>query len=168
MGLCGVPLPECLVMKLIIHHLKQEEMKMMRSLKDSKLCLCCYGIHSWILDIFGRNIHEMVQRITLFRMVDKMYDWMHMQLSLKLIIHPPSQAGGDEEDDEKFERVLNYAFVCYGIHSWILDIGVISMKMSTRITLFRMVDMLYDWMYVQLSLKFGSVEVKKVKTSLSH
>ncbi|KAG6515152.1 hypothetical protein ZIOFF_025537 [Zingiber officinale] len=81
--------------------------------------------------------------------------------------HSPSQEE-DEEDDEKLERVLDYVIIVMGfiIGFWAY-LGIIFIKKTTRITLFRMVDKMYDWMYVQLSLKFTKLKLKWRKKSLS-
>ncbi|KAG6515144.1 hypothetical protein ZIOFF_025529 [Zingiber officinale] len=74
--------------------------------------------------------------------------------------HSPYQEE-DEEDDAKLERVLYYAFIVMGfiIGFWAY-MGVIFMKKSTRITLFQMVDKMYDWMYVQLSVNLIKLKLK--------
>ncbi|KAG6515137.1 hypothetical protein ZIOFF_025522 [Zingiber officinale] len=81
--------------------------------------------------------------------------------------HSPSQEE-DEEDDEKLDRVLDYAIIVMGfiIGFWAY-LGIIFIKKTTRITLFGMVDKMYDWMYVQLSLKFTKLKLKWQKKSLS-
>ncbi|XP_042383653.1 receptor-like protein EIX2 [Zingiber officinale] len=62
--------------------------------------------------------------------------------------HQPPSKAGDEEYDEKLERILEYAFVVVGfIVGFWAYLSIIFMKKSTRITLFRMVDKMYDWMY---------------------
>ncbi|KAG6511426.1 hypothetical protein ZIOFF_029494 [Zingiber officinale] len=77
--------------------------------------------------------------------------------------HSPSQEE-DEEDDEKLERVLDYVIIVIGfiIGFWAY-LGIIFIKKTIRITLFRMVDK----MYVQLSLKFTKLKLKWQKKSLS-
>ncbi|XP_042377576.1 receptor-like protein EIX2 [Zingiber officinale] len=68
----------------------------------------------------------------------------------------PSKAG-DEEYDEKLERILEYAFVVVGfIVGFWAYLSVIFMKKSPRITLFRMVDKMHDWMY-----EFGVLKSKR-------
>ncbi|XP_042386765.1 receptor-like protein EIX2 [Zingiber officinale] len=78
--------------------------------------------------------------------------------------HSPYQA----EDDDKLERVLDYAIIVIGfIVGFWTYLGVIFIKKTARITLFRMVDNMYDWMYVHLSLKFTKLKLKWQEKSLS-
>ncbi|XP_042386758.1 receptor-like protein EIX2 [Zingiber officinale] len=67
----------------------------------------------------------------------------------------------DKEDNDKLEKVLDYTFIVMGfiVGFWIY-LGVIFMKKSKRITFFRMADKMYDWMYVQLSLKFAKLKLQ--------
>ncbi|XP_042377572.1 receptor-like protein EIX2 [Zingiber officinale] len=78
--------------------------------------------------------------------------------------HSPYQA----EDDDKLERVLDYAIIVIGfIVGFWTYLGVIFIKKTARITLFRMVDDMYDWMYVHLSLTFTKLKLKWQEKSLS-
>ncbi|KAG6511446.1 receptor-like protein EIX2 [Zingiber officinale] len=75
--------------------------------------------------------------------------------------HSPYQA----EDDDKLDRVLDYAIIIMGfIVGFWAYLGVISIKKRTRITLFQMVDNMYDWM---LLLKFTKLKLKWQEKSLS-
>ncbi|KAG6511439.1 hypothetical protein ZIOFF_029507 [Zingiber officinale] len=78
--------------------------------------------------------------------------------------HSPYQV----EDDDKLERVLDYAIIVMGfIVGFWTYLGVIFIKKTTRITLFQMVDNMYDWMYMHLSLKFTKLKLKWQEKSLS-
>ncbi|KAG6490437.1 hypothetical protein ZIOFF_051733 [Zingiber officinale] len=63
----------------------------------------------------------------------------------------------DDGNGSKLEKVLDYAFIAMGfiVGFWTYW-GVMIMKKSIRIALFQMVDRIYDWIYVQLAVKFGS------------
>ncbi|XP_042413218.1 receptor-like protein 19 [Zingiber officinale] len=62
----------------------------------------------------------------------------------------------DDGNGSKLEKVLDYAFIAMGfiIGFWAYW-GAMIMKKSIRIALFQMADRIYDWIYVQLAVKFG-------------
>ncbi|KAG6515148.1 hypothetical protein ZIOFF_025533 [Zingiber officinale] len=74
--------------------------------------------------------------------------------------HSPSPIGENEKSD-KLETILNYTFIVMGfIAGFWAYFGMIIMKKSIKVTLFQLVDKMYDWMYEQLSLKIAKLNMK--------
>ncbi|KAG6511427.1 hypothetical protein ZIOFF_029495 [Zingiber officinale] len=74
--------------------------------------------------------------------------------------HSTSQIRENEEGD-KLETILNYTFIMMGfIVGFWAYFGMIIMKKSMKVTLFQLVDKMYDWMYVQLRLKIAKLKLK--------
>lgn len=73
----------------------------------------------------------------------------------------PTPQAGDEEDSEKLETILKIVFIVMGfIVGFWAYFATIILKKSIRDALFQMVDKIYDWIYVKLSLKFAKLKSK--------
>ncbi|CAL9115856.1 unnamed protein product, partial [Musa textilis] len=65
------------------------------------------------------------------------------------------------KDDEKLEKLLEYASVVVGfvVGFW-LFIGTLIMKQAIRFTFFRWIDKTSDWVYVQFAVKLAKLKSK--------
>lgn len=76
-------------------------------------------------------------------------------------VRTPEAEAGDEEDSEKLETLLKFVFIVMGfIVGFWAYFGITILKKPIRDTLFQMVDKIYDWMYVKLTLKFAKLKSK--------
>ncbi|XP_042383651.1 putative receptor like protein 25 [Zingiber officinale] len=74
--------------------------------------------------------------------------------------HSPSQIEENEKGD-KLETILNYTFIVMGfIVGFWAYFGMVIMKKSIKVTLFQLADKMYDWIYVQLSLRIAKLNMK--------
>ncbi|KAG6511449.1 receptor-like protein 12 [Zingiber officinale] len=66
-----------------------------------------------------------------------------------------------DEDREKLETLLKFVFIVMGfIVGFWAYFAIIILKKSIRDTLFQMMDKIYDWICVKLSLKFAQLKSK--------